>query len=1241
MSVFTKIKLHLVVVLPVVFLILLAAGTALAQSTGSISGSVQDPTGASVAHAQVTVKNLATNAELKATASESGTFEFPAAALGTYSITVEAPGFKRAVVSGVVVNVSLIASVIVKLEIGAASESVTVVGESQQTINTVSAELKNVVDRRQILDLPLPGRNPIDLARLQAGVAVPSGTNARQASINGLRGNMTNLTQDGINVQDNVIRGDGLFSQASATVENTGEFSIAVGTINADSGSGAVQVKFVTPQGSNAFHGSLFEFHRNRALNANSFFNNQSGTPRPIQIQNRYGFNAGGPLYVPKLYDGRNRTFIFGAYENFDEPVQTTRNRTVWTQQARQGIFRHQVGSEVRSVNLLQVAPVFKTLNPITQALLGETPLPNNTDAGDGLNTAGYRFLAPARNNSDRITVRVDQHLTRKWGEHKLEVVMNRHLFLNDPDIFNNTDAPFPDGQNRFIDFRRVILSTAVHSTINSRTYNEFRFGFISAPVGFLRHDPDPRGFYFSIPIGQNPQNTGQDSTRNSPVYTFQDNFSYVWGTHAFKTGFEVRSTSAKETNDAGIVKTITLGTNPANPDGLLISMFPGLTNNTVFGNARSQYQTLVGLLNNAGQTFNVVDPRTDKAYTPGAGQYRFERYRELSLFFTDQWRYRPNLTLNLGLRYELVKPPDVLSGNALLPENGIASLFGISGLGNLFKPGTTPGTAVNNLVLGGSTNGRPFYNLDKNNFAPFLGFAYQPAFNAGLGKLLFGDKQSSFRGGYSVSYTREGFNQMTAVIGANQGLQQRITTAPLTGVLTSAGVTVPTPAFTLPRSDADLYTLTAGSGGFWTYDPNYRIPYVQQWSFGFERELPSRLAFEVRYVGNHAVKLPRAIDINEVNIFENGFLQEFLNAQRNLAINNGTTFAPGAAGTVALPTFSTLFAGLPATQGFASTAFINNLNTGTVGSLAFTLANNPTFQNNRRNLTPNFFLANPNLNFARITGNGASSSYNALQTEVRRRFSTGLFLQANYTFSKVLTDSETQGGGTDAYRTIRNVGLDRHRASFDVTHTFNANYLYDLPIGPGRRFLNTRLPVLKQALEGWQLSGLISWHTAPYKTILSGRGTYNQFSGDNTAVPIGDAVNKIKDAIGIYRTPQGIFWLNPNLLNVSVSTTTGLASGATLQSGLFTHPGPGQLGVLGPGVFKSPRFFQTDFSVLKRTKILEKTNLEFRAEFFNFFNNVNFSGAAADINFESTQFGRITGTFDARIIQLAMRFNW
>src|SRR5262249_26470160 len=158
------------------------------------------------------------------------------------------------------------------------------------------------------------------------------------------------------------------------------------------------------------------------------------------------------------------------------------------------------------------------------------------------------------------------------------------------------------------------------------------------------------------------------------------------------------------------------------------------------------------------------------------------------------------------------------------------------------------------------------------------------------------------------------------------------------------------------------------------------RVPYVQQWSFGIEREIANNTAIEARYVGNHAIKIFRAVDFNEVNIFENGFLQEFLNAQKNLAINGGTSFAPGAAGTVALPTLTALFNGIAAGNGFGSTTFISNLNNNNVGTMAFTLANSPTYRPNRANLAPNFFLANPNAAFARALTNNAFSTYHSLQ---------------------------------------------------------------------------------------------------------------------------------------------------------------------------------------------------------------------------------------------------------------------
>jgi hypothetical protein len=649
-----------------------------------------------------------------------------------------------------------------------------------------------------------------------------------------------------------------------------------------------------------------------------------------------------------------------------------------------------------------------------------------------------------------------------------------------------------------------------------------------------------------------------------------------------------------------------------------------------------------VGLLNNAQRTFNVTNFETDPSFIPGAPNQRAIRYREWGAYISDQWRWRRNFTWSFGLRYDVLFPPRVVNGGVLMPENGLDSLFGISGRDNLFNPGVMNGSAVNNLVLAGPQVDRPFWNLDKNNFAPFAGFAFQPEFDSGIGKWLLGDGKSSIRGGYSISYARDSIDPLNQAASANQGLLQRITTPALTGVLTDSGVSVVPPNFQVPISDVETYTRTSGTGGFWAIDPNLRTPYVQQWSFGIERELPGRVGLEVRYVGNHAQALLRGENsVNEINIFENGFLQEFRNAQGNLQINGGASFAPGAAGTVPLPTLSTLFAGLPANNGFTNTAFINQLNTGQAGRMAETLAGSTTYLANRNNLPANFFRANPNLNFTRYETNLSHSTYNALQVEARRRFATGLFIQANYTFSKTLTDGETDL--QDPYKTGRNRRLSKHLADWDVPHTFNANWVYDLPIGRGRRYY-ANVPVVGLLMEGWGVSGMLSWHSGPFKTITTGstagngRLTVNQFSA--MVVPIGDAVETIRKNTGIYRRPEGVFWLNPDLLNISVSPVTGLATSATLKPGFFRFPEAGELGYLGESMFRSPSFFQADFGIMKRTRVSETTSVEFRGELFNAFNNANFI-ANQDTVLDSQQFGRIIDTFPARSMQLSLRLNF
>jgi hypothetical protein len=1032
-------------------------------------------------------------------------------------------------------------------------------------------------------------------------------------------------------------------------LDDVAEFTVAAGTIHSDSGTGAAQVSMVTPSGSNEFHGSLFEFHRNKVFNANLFFNNQNATPKPAQIENRFGGRIGGPLTIPNVYDGRNRTFFFTAIEVSRQPDQYPRERTVWMQDARAGIFKYRDASgDERQVNLLDIAPVFKSINPITKDLLDQTPLPNTGNLGDGRNTGGYRFLSKQTTKGQRASGRIDHKLAESGSGrvHQLEVVMSHRRLLNWPDIFRldasqNGDPAFPGGQAlRYFDGRGLLAAVAVHSTFGPHTSNELRWGMHRPPALFARQSEDPRRWIIPFPpgTGNSPQEpTAETSYRHSPVYQLTDNFSLVRDKHLFKWGIEVRSVSASQWSLDGpesvpTTPRINLGSTEENPDGLLQGNFPGgLSNLSDFDTARGHYALLVGLLNNARQTFNVANLDKTPAFVPGTSSYRLERYRELNLYFRDQWHWHPNFVWNLGLRYELVFPPSIVSGGVLMPENGLDAAR------------LTPGQA--NLVLAGPRERRPFWNLDKNNFAPFVGFAYQPRFRTGIGSWIFGDRRISIRGGYTISYTRDGFSVFDNVASGNPGLQQTVTTPPLKGVLTDAGIPIDTPVFKVPINDIETYQITSGMGGFSAIDVNLRTPYVQQWSLGIERELPGSIAIEARYVGNHAQALLRSTNLNEVDIFDNGFLQEFQNARRNLKENGGSNpqnragFAPGAPGTMALPIFSTLFAGLSPNAGFANSAYIRLLDSGEAGGLADLLSRSVTLRENRAQLRANFFKAYPNLNFARYMSNASHSTYNALQLETRRRLATGLAIQANYTFSKTLTDAET-AGVSDDYRTLRNRSIEKHRADWDITHTFNANYLYDLPIGPGRRFY-TDAPVIRKILEGWQVSGLVTWRTSPYKTFTSGRRTVNQVAR-MMPVPIGNAAETIRRNTGVFRTPQGVFWLNPELLNIdSVDPTTGLATRSTLKEGLFRHPEAGEIGYLGEGMFKTPRFFQTDFSIMKKTRLSETSNIEFRAEFFNFFNNANFWVRPATVNLDNTQFGRISDTYDSRFVQLTMRVNW
>jgi hypothetical protein len=1235
---------------------------AFAQTRGSLSGLISDANGASVSGAKVTAKHVGTGEEFTATTDAQGAFTLPSVPLGQYTVTIEASGFKRVEAQEVMVEISTPAKIAVALEIGQVSEAVVISGEVQDVINTTNPTLTNVINTRQVRDLPLPTRNPLDLARLQAGIAV-TGDNTRGASVGGLRGSATNVTQDGINAMDNFVKTDSFFAISAPSLNSTGEFSVSVGTIGPDSGRGVAQVKMVTKSGSNEFHGGVFWQHRNDALNANTFFNNSVGTPRTKQRQNFFGGFIGGPLWFPKkgfgplAYDGRSKSLWFFSYEGFREPFSVTRNRTVLTEQARRGIFRYQ-GRDAQgnatneAVNLLPLG-TFKTLNPLTTAILNAMPLPNNTLVGDGDNTAGYRYNVSGSSPNDKYVARFDQTLldNSRIGSHKLEFIVNYAKFLLKPDTFNSLEAPFPGGINAFQESKRTLMAAAIQSTFGSNMTNEVRVGHQRAPVGFLR-DSQPTSAFIALTGVTSFDNTFMSQGRNTLVYQYIDNFSLVSGSHTYRFGGDVQSITAITFNDAGINQTINLGTNAANPDGILNTQFPnlppGATGTGIADRGRQVYRNLAGLLGTSSATFNVADPTS--GFVRGATRQRDFKQRMTSLYFQDQWRVRRNFTLNYGVRHEFQGVPYEVNGLAIQPVGGLDGLFGISGRNNLFNPGTRTGQATTSIDFVNGNTGKKLYNNDWNNFAPYIGLAYSPNFEGGPMRWLFGSEgKSSIRAGFSISYLQDGFTVVSNALGTgttNPGLIQTAANNVPTGVLTAAGVSLTTPTFQIPITDAANFAIN-NNNGLWTFDPNLRTPYVQQWSIGIEREIANNTAFEVRYVGNHAVKIFRAVNFNEVNIFENGFLQEFVNAQRNLTANGGLSFAPGAAGTVPLPIFNVLFAGLTAGNGYGNATLINNLTNNNIGTMAFTLANSPLYANTRRNLTfngqpsPNFFLANPNASFSQAVTNGSFSNYNSLQTEIRRRMSKGLMLQANYTFSKAITDSEGSQSTLESYRTLRNIRLDRHRASYDQTHRFIGNFIYELPFGTGRRWLNGKLPVVGKVIEGWSWGGIINWQSGGPLGVFSGRTTFNQSNaGLNPAQLTGISFEQFRNNTGIFKTASGVFFVNPNLLNVTTNPA-GQATGATLKPGQLESPAPGTFGNFPRNAINGPSFTQWDFSLTKRTKIYERADMEFKATFYNAFNQANF--VFGDIGaFDTANFGRISGQRGSpRVIHFILGINF
>lgn len=513
-----------------------------------------------------------------------------------------------------------------------------------------------------------------------------------------------------------------------------------------------------------------------------------------------------------------------------------------------------------------------------------------------------------------------------------------------------------------------------------------------------------------------------------------------------------------------------------------------------------------------------------------------------------------------------------------------------------------------------------PLYKRDWNNFAPNIALAYDVT---GKGKTVV-------RAGYSIAYTIDNLiNDVpnTIFFGVNNGLSANVSIANQTAVVSKGLPALTPPAFAIPTSfQANFDASPSSPPAYGAVDPNLATPYVQQWNLAVTHEIKGFI-IEGRYLGNHAVKMLRGVDFNQINPNQGGFLQDFIKARNNGALSLASgkgfnaTYNPAISGSQPLPFFDSIGGGA-----ITNSTVAGNIQSGQLGSLAQLYQSNFFLPNDSFS-----FFPNPLTLYQNVLTNYSNSTYNALQVEVRKRTTSGMQFQANYTFGKSLSDALEQRG-LDPILDSHNPGLEKARSPFDTTHAFKLNHSIPLPFGGGHRLHWNRYG--DRVIGGWTYSGFLRIESGPPISVLSARGTLNRGSrsGQNT-VDTNLTLDQLKAITGVYKTGNGPYFIDPAHIN----PTTGQGVAPDLQPAfpgqVFFNPQPGSLGSLQRRILDGPGFWMYDAALIKNIKFTERYSLEFRADAYNLFNHPNFfvsavspTGATVgDIYVNSSTFGQIT----------------
>jgi hypothetical protein len=920
--------------------LLMGFGTMAQTVTGSLIGTVVDADGKAIVGATITIVDSNTNQAMPAVKSgENGRFAVNELPPGHYKVTVTMANFKTAVNNDVEIITTRTYELPVRMQVGEAKIEMTIEA-GQQLLETVNTSTQATVSGRSITNLPLVSRSALLLAVLDPGAQTVGGP--RNSTFEGLPKGTINVTFDGINAQDSLLKSsDGFFAINDPRIDDIEEFGITTtGNDPSKTGQGAVQMAYVSKKGGNSFHGGVWEYNRNTAFDSNYYFNNRQGLPRQNLQLNDFGYKIGGPILKDKL-------FFFTDFDFFQFPQSVARSRNILNSSAAGGVFQYAASAggtptanttctsldgagkttanSVCSANLFAIAgglidpntgvayphAVNGVILPFLTAIESSATAPGVTVSS----TPPSPFQQSIQYNSATMgtrrypDVRLDWNITKR---HSFEFDYHYAHYASAPDLLNNQDAifpvaPFNTSTGKQLSNRNLFVG-AERWVIGSNKSNEIRFGIQSSPVVFgfgetpalfpqiasnLSGGPQP--FTFAITGISGPfLNFGNSQGRNTPVGELHDTFGWTHGAHQFAFGFDA---SLINLNDFfNFNATVAMGINsndPALNSIFAASNFPGISS-TQLGNAEGVYASLTGRVTSYNSS--VFFSPTARNYVPGQNRVDNISQFEMGIFGGDSWRVRPNLTFNYGLRWEYEGAPYDKFNEYWMVQN-TSDVFGISGPGNLFKPGSSAGVATQNFV---NDKGRSWYNSYLRAFAPSVGLAYQPGWDNGMLRHIFGAPgKTVLRAGYSISYSREGIGSFTNQAQSNPGYTgaQVSNAAAATNVANGqfqAGTVLlgqPGGIMTAAQSPSAFSSIFAQNPALGqasnAFDPNLRPPMVESWNAGIQRELTPNLVLELRYQANHGVGLTDSFNLNEVNIFENGFLNEFNNANSNLSICN------------------------------------------------------------------------------------------------------------------------------------------------------------------------------------------------------------------------------------------------------------------------------------------------------------------------------------------------------------------